>query len=91
MDDVICSELEVSEGILTGRPAGRLCYGNEKALRLKEYCEKMNYPSLEAYYYADSISDLQALDAVGYPVCINPDKKLAGIARSRHWTIHQWH
>jgi putative phosphoserine phosphatase / 1-acylglycerol-3-phosphate O-acyltransferase len=91
MDDVICSELEVHEGVLTGLPAGRLCYGDEKAIRLKDYCARMNCSPGDAYYYADSISDLQALEAVGHPVCINPDRKLAGIARSRQWTIHQWH
>jgi putative phosphoserine phosphatase / 1-acylglycerol-3-phosphate O-acyltransferase len=91
MDDVICSELEVREGTFTGRFAGNLCYGDEKVDRLKVYCKQMNCSPEKAYYYADSISDLQALDSVGYPVCVNPDKKLAKAATARHWVIHEWH
>jgi putative phosphoserine phosphatase/1-acylglycerol-3-phosphate O-acyltransferase len=91
MDDVICSELEVREGVFTGSFAGSLCYGNEKVNRLKDYCEQMNCSPGKAYYYADSISDFQALDSVGYPVCVNPDKKLAKAAAAKHWIIHEWH
>jgi putative phosphoserine phosphatase / 1-acylglycerol-3-phosphate O-acyltransferase len=91
IDDVICSQLEVREGVFTGRFAGDLCYGNEKVNRLKMYCKEMNSSAEKAYYYADSISDFMALDSVGYPVCVNPDKKLAKIATAKHWTIHEWH
>jgi putative phosphoserine phosphatase / 1-acylglycerol-3-phosphate O-acyltransferase len=89
--DVICSELEVREGVFTGHFAGNVCYGDEKVNRLRIYCEEMNCTPEKAYYYADSISDFQALDSVGYPVCVNPDKKLAKIAGAKHWIIHEWH
>ena len=91
IDDVICSELEVRDGVFTGRFVGNLCYGDEKVNRLKVYCDEMNCSLEKAYYYADSISDFQALDAVGYPVCVNPDKKLAKVAGEKNWTIHEWH
>jgi putative phosphoserine phosphatase / 1-acylglycerol-3-phosphate O-acyltransferase len=91
IDDVICSELEVREGVFTGRFVGDLCYGDEKVNRLKVYCKEMNCSLEKVYYYADSISDFQALDAVGYPVCVNPDKKLAKVAGAKHWTIYEWH
>src|SRR5450759_169403 len=68
MDDIICSDLEVNNGYLTGRPRGRLCFGDEKADRLKEYCEKNNTETSDAWYYGDSISDLAALNSVGNPV-----------------------
>jgi putative phosphoserine phosphatase / 1-acylglycerol-3-phosphate O-acyltransferase len=89
MDEVLCSELEVRAGKFTGRFENRLCYGEEKVTRLRTYCEKMNSSPEKAYYYADSISDFQALDSVGYPVCVNPDKKLAKVAAAKHWTIHE--
>ena len=41
LDDFICSELEVKNGYMTGHPVGHLCFGEEKAVRLKEYCEKI--------------------------------------------------
>jgi HAD superfamily hydrolase (TIGR01490 family) len=90
MDDIICSELEVTNGILTGSPIGHLCFGIEKAARLKEYCEKNNTNTSEAWYYGDSISDLAALKSVGNPVCVNPDRKLRKEAIQRGWKILWW-
>jgi putative phosphoserine phosphatase / 1-acylglycerol-3-phosphate O-acyltransferase len=90
IDDIICSELEVNEGYMTGRPLGSLCFGNNKAIRLKKYCEISNGSSSDAWYYGDSISDLQALSAVGHPVCVNPDNKLKIQAINRGWNILTW-
>lgn len=90
MDDIICSELEVINGYLTGFPVGHLCFGAEKATRLKEYCEKSNTNTSEAWYYGDSISDLAVLKSVGNPVCVNPDKKLYKEAIQRGWKILWW-
>jgi len=90
IDDIICTELEVRDGYLTGRPVGHLCFGEEKAVRLKEYCEKNNYSPSDAWYYGDSFADLAALNSVGNPVCVNPDKKLKETAISRSWKIVSW-
>ena len=90
MDDIICTRLEVRNGNLTGQPVGHICYGEEKAIRLKEYCEKYNFSLSAAWYYADSISDLAALSSAGNPVCVNPDKKLKKTANKRGWKIVSW-
>jgi HAD superfamily hydrolase (TIGR01490 family) len=90
MHDIICSDLEVENGYLTGRPRGHFCFGEEKKSRLREYCEKNNTKISDAWYYGDSISDLPALSIVGNPVCVNPDNKLRRAARYRGWRILQW-
>jgi HAD superfamily hydrolase (TIGR01490 family) len=90
IDDIICSELEVKNGCLTGRPLGHLCFGEEKAVRLHGYCAKNNSSPSDAWYYGDSISDLPVLKAVGNPVCVNPDKKLRKTALKRDWKILRW-
>jgi len=90
MDDIICSELEVKDGLLTGKPQGNLCYGDEKLVRLKEYCEKNNIAVNDAWYYGDAIIDQPALSIVGHPVCVNPDKKLKRIAKENNWRIYSW-
>jgi HAD superfamily hydrolase (TIGR01490 family) len=90
IDDIICSELEVKNGYLTGRPIGHICYGEEKSIRLLEYCKKNNSSPSDAWYYGDSISDLHALNAVGNPVCVNPDKKLNKAAIKRGWKVLSW-
>jgi putative phosphoserine phosphatase / 1-acylglycerol-3-phosphate O-acyltransferase len=91
MDDFICSELEVKNGFLTGHSFGHLCFGNEKAVRLNDYCRRNNIESSDAWYYGDSISDLPALSSVGNPVCVNPDNKLKKEAHQRGWKILWWH
>jgi len=40
--------------------------------------------------YADSTSDLPMLEAVGFPVAVNPETKLAALARRRGWLIEHW-
>jgi len=90
MDDFLCSELEAVDGILTGRPDGFFCFGEQKVVRLKQYCEKNNIKLQDAWYYGDSVSDLPALNIVGHPVCINPEKKLERIAMKNGWKNYIW-
>lgn len=90
MDDIICSHLEVIGGRFTGNPIGSLCFNDEKLKRMNNYCKKYDFNLQNAYYYADSISDFPVLDCVGYPKCINPDKKLVRIAIQQHWPVFFW-
>jgi len=85
MDDVICSNLEVVDGFFTGKPIGKLCFGDEKLERVRDYCEGKDCQLQNAYYYADSISDAAVMDLVGNPICVSPDKKLARIAAEKGW------
>lgn len=90
IDDVICSELEVTDRHMTGLPVGRICFAEEKAVRLLSYCENNHFSPESSWYYGDSISDLPALEKVGYPVCVNPDFKLKKKAELRNWRTHRW-
>jgi HAD superfamily hydrolase (TIGR01490 family) len=90
MDDVICTELEVIDGIFTGTMKGRYCYGPEKLVRARHYCRERGLRMEDAFYYADSIADLSVMEAVGTPVCITPDKRLEREALKRGWKISQW-
>jgi HAD superfamily hydrolase (TIGR01490 family) len=87
VDDIICTTMETSKGILTGAPVGSFCFGDEKRIRLFSYCKTTHFNPSEAWYYADSISDLPVLEVVGNPVCVTPDKKLARIAVERGWKV----
>jgi putative phosphoserine phosphatase/1-acylglycerol-3-phosphate O-acyltransferase len=90
IDDILCTELEVKDGHLTGLPIGRICFDEEKAVRLISYCESNNFSPDQSWYYGDSISDLPALKKVGHPVCINPDYKLKKTAKRRNWKTLYW-
>jgi HAD superfamily hydrolase (TIGR01490 family) len=90
MDDIICSCLETEKGFLTGKSEGLLCFGEEKAVRLIEYCKKNNTRLSDAWYYGDAFSDIYALSAVGNPMCVNPDRRLKKAATDRNWKIVLW-
>lgn len=89
-DDIICTQLETVDDICTGKPSGKPCFGKEKATRLREYCEKNNNKVETAWYYGDSFSDFPALQIVGTPVCVNPDRKLLKVAKKNTWKICSW-
>jgi len=86
-DNIICSAMETIDGILTGKPVGKFCFEEEKRARLIDWCETHSVDLKESWYYADSTADLPALEAVGNPVCVSPDRKLSKIANERGWRI----
>lgn len=90
IDDIVCSKLEVQDGVYTGHSIGPFCFGKEKAIRLKEYCSEKKINPVDTWYYGDAISDLYVLSTVGNPVCVNPDKKLKEAAIQRGWKILLW-
>ncbi len=90
MDDVICTELDVADGRLTGRLKGEYCHGREKLARALLYCGERRLRMEDAFYYADSIHDLPVLEAVGNPVCVTPERALDRRARKRGWKIVRW-
>ncbi|MBK9389496.1 MAG: HAD family hydrolase [Bacteroidetes bacterium] len=89
-DDIICTVLESKNGYLTGEVSGKLCFGEEKKERLRDYCYKNNTNISESYYYGDSISDLPVFFFVGHPVCINPSGKLKKTTLRSGWKILNW-
>jgi len=91
MDDIICSNLEILNGVYTGKSSRKLCFGEEKVARLIDYCTKQSVEPQYSWYYGDSIADFPVLCAVGNPVCVNPDKKLRKAAFKRGWKTVDWH
>jgi phosphatidylglycerophosphatase C len=66
VDDVLATRLEVVEGRLTGRLAGRNCYGPEKVARLRALLGDL--AGVELYAYGDSRGDRELLAAAQHPV-----------------------
>ena len=87
LDDMICTQLESENGILTGHTNGKLVYGLEKKVRMLAFCQEKGYDPREAWYYGDSHTDRWVMEAVGFPVAVSPDKQLQKIARRNNWPI----
>jgi alcohol-forming fatty acyl-CoA reductase len=64
--------------------------GEARALIMAEYAAEHGLQLTECVVYADSTSDLPMLEAAGYPVAVNPETKLAAIARKRGWHVEHW-
>ena len=64
--------------------------GEARANVLEEYADTHGLKLSESVAYADSASDLALLEAVGFPVAVNPESRLALIARRRGWLVEDW-
>ena len=62
-----------------------------RARILADYCAAEGLSLAESVAYADSSSDLPMLEAVGFPVAVNPEPRLASIARKRGWLVEDFH
>lgn len=83
--------LEVVEEKITGRCVGLNPYGENKAKLVQSLAETHNFDLSESYAYGNHHSDAHKLNRVGYPVAINPDRKLQGIAAANGWRVEQFH
>ena len=84
---VVGTRAEVVAERYTGQLDGALCHGPEKARRVQELATTRDIDLIRSHAYSDSINDLPMLELVGNPVAMNPDRKLAAIARKRGWQI----
>jgi HAD superfamily hydrolase (TIGR01490 family) len=90
-DEVVCASLGVDDdGRFTGRLENRPPTGESRALVLAQYAADHDLDLGESVAYADSTSDLPLLECVGFPVAVNPEARLAAVARRRGWHVEQW-
>ena len=87
---LVCSELTVHAGELTGMFDPPLCYGAGKLERAQTLLDSLGCKLADTAFYSDSITDLPLLEAVGRPIVVNPDLRLQRLARRRGWPIENW-
>lgn len=90
IEHVLCTELEVEEGIFTGEVVRPTCYGEGKAIAGRALAEREGLDLEESYFYTDSHEDLPLLEAVGRPRPLNPNRQLAQIAKERQWPVRRF-
>lgn len=87
VDAVLCNHLSVtSDGVLTGEVAEPLIHGRGKAEAAANYASEHGLDLSDAFFYSDGVEDVPFLDEVGHPQPLNPDKKLARVAKERGWS-----
>lgn len=89
-DDVLSASLEEDGGLYTGELSGAPVAGEARARMLSSFARRQGIDLSQSYAYADSISDLPMLEAVGNPVAVNPDRRLAAAAEGKGWSVRRW-
>ncbi len=89
-DDIVCARLGRVDGELTGELTAVPPTGEARAQAMIDYAVAHDLDLGEAVAYADSSSDLPMLEAVGFPVAVNPETRLATVARKRGWLVEDF-
>lgn len=87
VEHVMCTQMELENGVFTGRPVQPICFGEGKIYWLQLLLERDGLELAKSYFYTDSITDQPLLDLVGHPVVVNPDPLLYREARRRRWPV----
>lgn len=85
IDAVLCNQMEVADGHLTGDVLEPIIHGTGKVLAAESYALLEGLALADAYFYTDGAEDLPLLDIVGHPQPLNPDRKLGRAAARRGW------
>ncbi|MDE0066398.1 MAG: HAD-IB family phosphatase [Acidimicrobiaceae bacterium] len=89
-DHMITAEMTATNGSYDGQLIAVPPTGEARYQTLVDFAEAHDLDLRQAVAYADSSSDLPMLEAVGFPVAVNAETKLASIARRRGWLIEHW-
>lgn len=86
--NVIATKVEFKNNKCTGEFIPPSALGEGKLQLVKSW---MKYKQRNSFsrvtFYSDSINDLPLLEAVEFPIAVNPDQTLEEIARERGWKI----
>jgi HAD superfamily hydrolase (TIGR01490 family) len=90
VEHLIATEPEIIGERFTGKVRGTPSFREGKRTRVEQWLASRG-TSLDGYaeswFYSDSINDLPLLEKVTNPVAVDPDPRLAAIARERGWKV----
>ena len=89
LDHSLAMEFEVEDGRFTG-DIRQLCFGAAKVDVASAWAEEHGIDLGACSFYTDSASDLPMLERVCQPHTVQPDPRLARIAKRRGWPILDW-
>jgi putative phosphoserine phosphatase/1-acylglycerol-3-phosphate O-acyltransferase len=88
IDHVVCNHIAVDdEGLLTGEVARPVIWGDRKALAIRDLAEPLGIDLRASYFYADGAEDEALMHLVGHPRPVNPQARLAAVAKRRGWPV----
>jgi putative phosphoserine phosphatase/1-acylglycerol-3-phosphate O-acyltransferase len=91
VEHVLCTHLEVKRGVFTGNVVRPTCFREGKVAAASGFSDAHDVDLSSSYFYTDSSDDLPLLEAVRRPRPLNPDRRLAQVARERGWLTRNFH
>ena len=87
-DDVVATRYgRDGDGCYSGTIEGEFVWGRGKLRAVHDWAAAHDVDVAESWAYSDSFYDVPLLGAVGHPVAVNPDARMAAMALVRRWPI----
>lgn len=90
INEVYGAQLEMQNGVFTGRRCGVYTAGEGKAQVVRSLSRETGIPLSEFAAYGDSINDLPLLKVAGEPYAVSPGELLANEAEKLGFTVLDW-
>ena len=85
IEHLLATEPKIADNRYTGEIDGSPCFQEGKVQRLENWLAENRISLQGSCFYSDSINDLPLLEKVDTPIVVDPDEKLAALARQRNW------
>ena len=90
IENVLCTELEVENGVFTGAVVQPVCFGPGKVAAAESLSVQFGADLSKSYFYTDSYDDIELLERVGNPRPLNPNTRLLAVAEQRSWPVRRF-
>ena len=81
VEHLIATDVRIEDGIIVGGLAGEANFRDGKIIKMKQWIEQHGGSLSDAYFYSDSHNDIPLLEAVKWPIAVDPDEQLT------HWAL----
>ncbi|MET0251191.1 MAG: HAD-IB family hydrolase [Novosphingobium sp.] len=87
VDHLLCTEVEIVDGKLTGRLVGESLFGAGKAEALKRFISEHGGHFDDTHFYADGSEEIGLMETVGHPHPVNAGRQLGEAAKKNGWPV----
>ncbi|MFJ4654190.1 HAD-IB family hydrolase [Nocardia sp. NPDC088792] len=87
IEHVLCTAMEVRDGVLTGHVDGEPLWRRHKADAVRKFAAARGLDLSASYAYADAAVDIPLLASAGHPCAVNPDPGMVVAATDRNWPM----
>jgi len=87
VDELLCTELEVRDGHLTGALPDGMLWGPAKAAAVRSAIERHALDPSASFAYANGDEDVALLAGVRRPHAVNPESLLERVAQLEDWPV----